>query len=787
MGCSSSKSDGAAVQADLARPNVPQPQEQSTAPPPPAAAPAPTAAAPAAPAAAAGSTLGACRLRIFHINDVSEIDNLATLRTAVEAMSEGIPRSNVLVTLAGDFLAPSLGSMLDRGRGMIDMLNAIPVGAVCFGTHEADLPHPALLQRINEFEGVWLNSNMRSMSEQEEDLDDGKAPDNHVLSLQGGRTVGLIGLCCGGGKDAPLYRDGAFNGHAEKITPVLEAADGAVTRVTAASSGTPLDCVVPLTHQDLADDVALAGRGHRFPVILGGHDHGVVDETHHGCRVVKAGDGAFDCAVVDLHWEAGAPAPGPPTSVTTQLVPLALRHSPAAQPAADATEPTVAASEAAAAEAFKDHGVTKVDLEQAFKVFDKDGSGSLDASELKAILTQPVGGKPARLKPEEVDALIAKYDANGDGVLSVEEFASAWAALSPWAGIDGRPAGANGLPYGPHGALLARIQRWKRPQHELEGAVLAQMPTSPPLTSVDASKRECTMGTLMATALRTSMQCDAALVRAAGVRANREYAGGKLTFAQLRAECDEAARYVAMRLDGATLSAAVQQSRAPWRGAAAGGGGGGGVQGGAAASSNQPSVDVALDAAAAVAEAESNALHGDDGLYIDGSSGAVLTVGKATLEPHRLYLVLVETAVLRTNPALKYYVDGQPGKVPPADAGRPVLPSLVGYFCDRVWRRLADTDGDGNVDVDELDRLFEEADLDGSGRLDGDELKAVIEKRLGYEHGSNVLAQQCVSVMDKDADGTVSRLELYDFFSTEAEVSQAIEAAEKAEANIEYC
>ena len=75
----------------------------------------------------------------------------------------------------------------------------------------------------------------------------------------------------------------------------------------------------------------------------------------------------------------------------------------------------------------------------------------------------------------------------------------------------------------------------------------------------------------------------------------------------------------------------------------------------------------------------------------------------------------------------------------------------------------------------------------GLVRLDGDELKAVIEKRLGYEHGSNVLAQQCVSVMDKDADGTVSRLELYDFFSTEAEVSQAIEAAEKAEANIEYC
>lgn len=35
--------------------------------------------------------------------------------------------------------------------------------------------------------------------------------------------------------------------------------------------------------------------------------------------------------------------------------------------------------------------------------------------------------------------------------------------------------------------------------------------------------------------------------------------------------------------------------------------------------------------------------------------------------------------------------------------------------------------------------------------------------------------------MDKDADGTVSQLELYDFFSTEADVRQAIEAAENGE------
>ena len=69
-------------------------------------------------------------------------------------------------------------------------------------------------------------------------------------------------------------------------------------------------------------------------------------------------------------------------------------------------------------------------IRKAFAVFDKNGDGTLDSDELKAILTKPVNGKPARFTPEEVDALIQKYDANGDGVLSIEEFTSAWSAIS---------------------------------------------------------------------------------------------------------------------------------------------------------------------------------------------------------------------------------------------------------------------------------------------------------------------------------------------------------------------
>ena len=48
---------------------------------------------------------------------------------------------------------------------MVDCLNAVGCTHVCFGNHECDVPHGALLERIAQFEGVWLNSNMPGITE----------------------------------------------------------------------------------------------------------------------------------------------------------------------------------------------------------------------------------------------------------------------------------------------------------------------------------------------------------------------------------------------------------------------------------------------------------------------------------------------------------------------------------------------------------------------------------------------------------------------------------------------
>ena len=71
------------------------------------------------------------------------------------------------------------------------------------------------------------------------------------------------------------------------IQDVMEAAKAAAAEMAARGD---IDAVVPLTHQDMADDVALSQSGLDFPVILGGHDHALIT---HEVEVEEEADTAF--------------------------------------------------------------------------------------------------------------------------------------------------------------------------------------------------------------------------------------------------------------------------------------------------------------------------------------------------------------------------------------------------------------------------------------------------------------------------------------------------------------
>lgn len=248
-------------------------------------------------------------LRVICVNDIYTLENLPRLHSLVRHHATSLPADRLLVTLAGDFIAPSILSSLDKGVGMVDCLNAIPITHVVFGNHEDDVGMAELAKRVRELKATWLNTNMPSFKP--------ALPSHQILEVArpGGRSVrvGLLGLLA---HQPNLYRPGAFGGH-----PIEPANDTALRWTRRLLEEEGCACVIPITHQDLADDHALARsqRDPPFPIVIAGHEHEVLVENLDGCWVIKAGAEAATAVVVDLSWPAAAPPPGTPDLPTVTL------------------------------------------------------------------------------------------------------------------------------------------------------------------------------------------------------------------------------------------------------------------------------------------------------------------------------------------------------------------------------------------------------------------------------------------------------------------------------------
>ncbi|MEZ4405405.1 MAG: 5'-nucleotidase C-terminal domain-containing protein [Polyangiales bacterium] len=246
-------------------------------------------------------------LRLVCVNDVYQLDNLPRLRTLVKTLAAENPADLLLVTLAGDFLAPSLLSSLDHGAAMVECLNEVPVTHVILGNHEDDVPFTALQSAARAFRGCWINTNVPGFTP--------SLPRNAVLTLTapGGRTVkvGLVGVLT---EDPALYRPGAFNGL--QILPANESAVAEGTALRAQGCG----ALIAMTHQAIARDRVLAAqREAPFSLVIGGHEHEPHLEHIDGCWLVKAGSEAAHAVVIDLAWPASPPPAGELDAPTAEV------------------------------------------------------------------------------------------------------------------------------------------------------------------------------------------------------------------------------------------------------------------------------------------------------------------------------------------------------------------------------------------------------------------------------------------------------------------------------------
>jgi 2',3'-cyclic-nucleotide 2'-phosphodiesterase (5'-nucleotidase family) len=295
----------------------------------------------------------------------------------------------------------------------------------------------------------------------------------------------------------------------------------------------------------------------------------------------------------------------------------------------------------------------------------------------------------------------------------------------------GGGGGGGGAPYVPDPKLAAIVERWSAPAIELQTATLADLSKHPshPLSSRDVRSGPNSMATVLATALKVATRAEVALLNSGGVRAKKIYEDGKITYADLSAECPFPAPFVVMKISGKALSDALVASRTRWH-----------VEGGP--------------------EEDGDSFQVDDGIAFDATTDEIQTVmyGKP-LELERLYELVVDSYMIGVNPVLKAWREANPALIPPDDAGRPALPILVQYFCDKAWTALVDENQDGKIETAELDAFFDAADADGSGKLDEEEVLAALREKLGHM-ASSVVARQMLAAADRDQDGKVSKTEL---------------------------
>ena len=71
---------------------------------------------------------------------------------------------------------------------------------------------------------------------------------------------------------------------------------------------------------------------------------------------------------------------------------------------------------------------SKEEVRKAFALFDANGDGIISLQELKAILCRPTPLQPP-LSEARAEQIMRQLDTNGDGQLSMDELAAGWATL----------------------------------------------------------------------------------------------------------------------------------------------------------------------------------------------------------------------------------------------------------------------------------------------------------------------------------------------------------------------
>ena len=236
------------------------------------------------------------RVTILHVNDVYQFapveggkrGGLARLLTLKkEAIAEN---PNVIFTLGGDTLSPSVETRTYRGAQMIDAWNALGLDYAVFGNHEFDIKTPELLKRIQESRFTWLGANVI-------DTKTGKIfadTPPFVVREIGGIKIGFIGLLLPEAKETSSMEAGLS---------VADYCSTAKKLVKQMRKKAKVNAVIGLTHMFMNQDKELA-KCADFDLILGGHEHTLLQSSSNGTPIFKMTADARELGKFNLNFNA---------------------------------------------------------------------------------------------------------------------------------------------------------------------------------------------------------------------------------------------------------------------------------------------------------------------------------------------------------------------------------------------------------------------------------------------------------------------------------------------------
>ena len=233
------------------------------------------------------------RVTLLQVNDVYQISpvdkgkrgGLARLATLRKIVLEESPHT--LYLLAGDTLAPSVASNIFKGKQMIAAWNATGLDYATLGNHEFDFGDATLRERMLESKFTWLGSNVF-------DRKTGKLFGDmppFVVREFGGVKVGLFGLLT-----VDTKQTSSPGADVEFRDPCRTAKD-AIKQLRKRGART----IVAITHLTLENDKRLARCAPGIDVIIGGHEHTVLQSLSERTPIFKMGSDGRNLGRIDLN------------------------------------------------------------------------------------------------------------------------------------------------------------------------------------------------------------------------------------------------------------------------------------------------------------------------------------------------------------------------------------------------------------------------------------------------------------------------------------------------------